>query len=149
MDLQSILNSIWNFFNDKPEVIAALAAVIALIFTAISWNKDRRTRELQTIDELRKELMDLERELIEKYSTKSVDEKKKWDSLFFNTLEWFAFLINENRIKDKTLVGFFSPAMIYWYDNIFRAHAGQKVLEDPAQYEELKKLYKKLRLKKL
>lgn len=147
MVLQFILNPLLTFFYNKPDVIAALAAVVALIFTAVSWNKDRQARELQTIDELRKELMDLERELIEKYSEKSEDERKKWDSLFFNTLEWFAFLINKNKLKDKELIGFFSGAIVNWYDDVFRIHAGQEVLEDPKQYEELKILYKKLRLK--
>lgn len=147
LDLQSFFNPVWTFFSNKPDVIAAIAAVVALFFTAISWNKDRQTRELQTIDELRKELMDLERELTEKYESKSESEKKKWDSLFFNTLEWFAFLINENKLKDKKLVGFFSPAIITWYDDVFHAHAGKETLDDPKQYEELKKLYRKLRLK--
>jgi len=145
-DLQSIIEYIGKIFYDKPDVIAAIAAVIALSFTGISWNRDRQTRELQTIDEIRKELMDLERELIDKYASKSPEDKKKWDSLFFNTLEWFAFLINEKKLKEKKLISFFSPAIINWYDTIFCVYAGPSV-DDSTQYAELKKLYKKLSLK--
>jgi uncharacterized protein YutD len=64
-----------------------------------------------------------------------------WDSRFFNTLEWFSFLVNENTIKDTKIKSFFKEALIDWHDNLLQA----KYKNDPAKYPEFKKLYKDLK----
>jgi len=142
--MEDVLISIGNFFVEKPEIIVIGAAVVTLIFTAKSWNKDRETRELQMAEGIFKDLRELEREYYDKFQKMTEEEKSQWDSLFFNTLEWFAFLINENKLKDKKIVDFFKPAIIEWFEDIFNVVYDASVKDDETQFEELKKLYKKL-----
>lgn len=62
---------------------------------------------------------------------------KDWDSRFFNTLEWLAFLINEGEIKMKNLINFFKPAIIRWYEELFLTHMDDEVKNGPTQFNEL------------
>ena len=63
-----------------------------------------------------------------------------WDSRFFNTLEWLAFLINKGQVKDSSLKGFFKDSIIGWYEKLFLTHMKQAVDNDK-EFPELKKLY--------
>lgn len=79
------------------------------------------------------------------YSGKSEKKQKNWDSIQFNTLEFYSFLVNENYIKDKKIVSFFKPMIISWYENIYLNHFKQERIDDPNDYAEFKKLYKRLK----
>jgi len=130
---------------NEPALIPAIAAVIGLFFMGFSLKSDRQTRELQLTEGIIRDLRQLEREFYDNYEKKDEYERGKWDRLFFNTVEWFALLINNKKIKDKTLTDFFGPAIIRWYEGIFEKHGDKKIIEDDSKYEEFKKLYKKFK----
>ena len=141
MKIQGILlKHIFLFFS-------VIAVVIGLFFTASSWSRDRKSRELQIAENRFKELQSLSREYYDKYNDMNEDKKKNWDDLFFNSLEWFTFLINEKRIEKK-VIAFFDDAIISYYEDIFVKVMPQNVIVDENQYEEFKKLYKKLKKQK-
>ena len=136
-----------NFIETHLPFFSVIAVVIGLFFTASSWSRDRKSRELQIAESRFKELQSLSREYYDKYNDMNEDKKKNWDDLFFNSLEWFAFLINEKRIEKK-IIAFFDDAIISYYEDIFVKVMPQNVIVDENQYEELKKLYKKLKKQK-
>jgi len=65
-------------------------------------------------------------------------------SLFFNTLEYYAFLVNQKHLE-KELSEFYNDAFLNSYDNIFMEHADKYQKENPKEYAEMKKLYKQLK----
>lgn len=136
-----------NFIETYLPFFSVIAVVIGLFFIASSWSRDRKSRELQIAESRFKELQSLSREYYDKYNDMNEDKKKNWDDLFFNSLEWFAFLINEKRIEKK-VIAFFDDAIILYYEDIFVKVMPQNVIVDENQYEELKKLYKKLKKQK-
>jgi hypothetical protein len=83
-----------------------------------------------------KDLSEIQREL-HREGFDSTD----WDARFFNTLEWFSFLINEKTIKDAKTKAFFKEALIDWHDNLL----SEEIKHDPKKYPEFKKLYKALK----
>ena len=62
----------------------------------------------------------------------------------FNTIEYLAFLINNRFVGDRRLENFFRGAFVYWYEELFQKHDSEAE-QDPMQYDEFKKLYKKLK----
>ena len=83
-----------------------------------------------------KDLREMQREL-----HREGFDSSDWDARFFNTLEWFSFLINEKTIKDTKIKSFFKGALIDWHDNLLQP----KDKNDPTKYPEFKKLYRALK----
>ena len=63
---------------------------------------------------------------------------------FFNTIEYLAFLINNDFVGDPRLESFFRRAFVFWYEELFKKH-DSSAEQDPNQYEEFKKLYRRLK----
>lgn len=122
--------------------ISAVAASIALIFNRRAIREATRTRELQIFHDIFQEIKGLE-EKQKEYKTDN--EKKAWNSLFFNTLEYFSFLINKAYLSDRRILSFFEDAIAAWYEQIFLKRASKKEQEDEKVYPEVKKLYKTLK----
>ena len=125
-------------------IVATLSAGCAagsLIFNYLLIHESSKTRQLQLFENIFLEIKNTERLLYDKYKKLDSNAKKEWDSLFFNTLEFFAFLINKKYLEDKKIIGFFDDAIVDWYERIFMEYH-KKDLDDPKIYPELKKLYK-------
>jgi hypothetical protein len=90
------------------------------------------------------DILALEKELYDKYSGSSEDQKKRWDSLLFNSIEFFAFLVNNKYVSDARMVSFFRDAIVGWYEGIFLKHYGQDEIRDEKLYPEMKKLYNEM-----
>ena len=126
------------------DIIAAIAAIIGLFFTGYVFLKDQKTRQLQIAEDIFKNLRELEIQYYEKYH-KNDENLKQWKYIFFNTLEWFSFLINHNRLKDKEMLMFFDDTFIAYYEHIFINVFEDKYINDDKQFPEFKNLYKKLK----
>ena len=126
--------------------IAAAAAVIALFLNWHATRENRKTRELQILYTIFKDIRDLE----EKQGGYNGTEERKqlWNSLFFNTLEYFSFLLNRKMISEKSVVAFFGDSIKAWYRELFAKKASPEQIGNPTIYPELKSLYKKLTRKK-
>jgi hypothetical protein len=132
-------------FLSNVDIIAAASATVALFFTGYTFLQDQKTRQLQMADDLFKNLRELENQYYEKYINKDDEEKKHWRYIFFNTIEWFSFLINNNKFKDKKMLTFFEDALIAYYDEMFVKLFDENVIRDENQFPEFKNLYKKLK----
>jgi hypothetical protein len=139
--------------REHPEIIAGIAAGIGLYFTAKTFRHQQKQASFVMAENIDNDLRDLQKELA-KISPKgpaaivginSKADMEDWDSRFFNLLEWLSFLINERQIKGKKIIAHFYPSIIQWYEQIFLTHATEHEKNDPKQYEELKRLYKRLK----
>ena len=136
--------SIFDFFNNI-DFFAAIIATAGLFFTAFVFLKDEKTKQLQIAEGIFKDLRDLENQYYEKYYQENEYKKKNWSSIFFNTLEWFSFLINHGKLSDKEMIVFFKEAIISYYEDIFCKIYDFKTINDNTQFSEFKHLYKKLK----
>lgn len=130
------------------EVSASIAVVGAFIFAIKSYISFRNAEELKLAESIFKDLRDLEKKKYElPIEPTEKEQLKDWASLFFNTLEWFSFLVNKNKIKDRETVNFFKDAVIDWYDNIFLDSMYIEIwqVKKDNEYPELKKLYKDMK----
>jgi hypothetical protein len=125
--------------------LSAIFAAIALILNAIAIKESKRTRELQTFYDIFKDLINLEERQRQYYETE--DGKKAWNSLFFNTLEFFSFLLNERFLKDPKVLVFFEDAIRGFYEQVFLKHIPVEKQRDDKVYPEFKKLYRRIREK--
>jgi hypothetical protein len=122
---------------------STFAAAVALFLNWKAIRENRKTRELQIFNSIFQELKELE-EKQKEYETE--EEKKAWDSLFFNTLEYFSFLLNKEYLSDRKILSFFKDAIIAWYEQIFLEHSTKEEQKDGKIYPELKNLYKEIKV---
>jgi hypothetical protein len=136
----TILNILSNI-----DFFAAIIAAIGLFFTAYVFLKDEKTKQLQIAEGIFKDIRDLENQYYVNYYQESEYKKKNWSSIFFNTLEWFSFLINNRKLNDKEMIYFFKDAIIIYYEDIFCKIYDAQIINDNTQFPEFKQLYKKLK----
>jgi hypothetical protein len=127
--------------------LCAIFAGVALVLNTIAITESKRTRELQTFYGIFKDLINLEEKQREYYLTE--EGKKAWNSLFFNTLEFFSFLLNEKFLKDPKVLVFFEDAVKAFYEQVFVKHIPAEKQKDVKVYPEFKKLYARIREKKI
>ena len=124
--------------------IAAIIAFIALIFTASEFRASRKTRELDIFDRSFNNIVTTERILREKYDTIPEEKRVEWDSVLFNQLEYFSFLVNKSYLKDQKMLDFLKDSIVSWFDDIFLKYASEEERTKTNFYPEWKELYKRL-----
>jgi len=136
----------WETVINVIQTIAGSATAIALFFTIRTFLRVRKTEQLKIVESIFRDIRSLENNLInivlEPKNDRNEQLIRNWRSQFFNTLEWFSFLVNIKEVKNPDFLGFFKDAIIDWHDNIFEKYMGDAVT-DPKQYPEFKKLYNK------
>lgn len=137
---------------DLPLIIAIVSAIFAGIGLILNWlalRENNITRQIQLLNDSFKSIKETEIMLYKEYKNADQKAKKEWDSLLFNSIEQFAFLVNEKFIKNKKISGFFDDAVIMWYEQIFIEHYSKEEVNNPKNYPEFKKLYHKIKLKEI
>ncbi|RLG15056.1 MAG: hypothetical protein DRN66_00445 [Candidatus Nanohalarchaeota archaeon] len=129
-----------------PLHVATASTFIAGIGLFLNWwavKENTKTRQLQLMNDVFKSIKETELLLYKEYKSTDAETKKEWDSLFFNSIEQFAFLVNEKYIKDKKIAGFFDDAVVMWYEEIFLKpkHYTKEEIDNPKIFPEFKKLY--------
>ena len=136
---------------DIPLIIAIVSALFAGIGLILNWlalKENNVTRQIQLLNDSFKCIKETEVTLYKEYKNADQKTKKEWDSLLFNSIEQFAFLVNEKFIKDKKISGFFDDAVVIWYKQIFLKHYSDEEVNNLKNYPEFKKLYHSIKLKK-
>ena len=135
---------------DVPLIVAIISALFASIGLILNWlalRENNKTRQIQLLNDVFKSIKETEFTLYKEYKGKDKETMKEWDSLLFNSIEQFAFLVNEKFIKDKKIAGFFDDAVVMWYEQIFLKHYSQEEVNNLKNYQEFKKLYHTIKLK--
>jgi hypothetical protein len=126
------------------EIINSVGLIFAGIGLFLTWwfiRENTKTREIQMLNDTFRSIKETERELYSHYKGKDEQSKKEWDSMLFNSIEQFAFLVNNKFIKNQKLTSFFDDAIIMWYESIFLKNSDDAIINDDKQYSEFKKLY--------
>lgn len=128
---------------DTWGVISSLSAAAAAGVAGWGLIQNSRAIQLQVLENVFRDIRDLERIYYESYADKSDAEKQHWDALFFNTLEYLAFLINRRIVRRGRLLDFYRDALPTWR-GMFERLASDEVKRLPYKYPEFKKLCRKL-----
>ena len=126
-------------------ILSALFALIGILLTIVTIRRNNQARQLEMLRGVFTDILALEKELYDRYASSSEDQKKKWDSLLFNSIEFFAFLVNNKYVSDVKMIGFFRDAIVGWYEGIFLSHHSQKDISDENLYPEMRRLYKRMK----
>lgn len=135
---------------DISLIIAVFSAIFAgfgLILNYRSIKESNETRQLELLNNMFKDIQENALILFRDYKNADKEAIKQWDSLFFNSIELFAFLVNEKFLKHKKIAGFFDDAIIEWYEEIFLKHYPKEDIDNTKVFPELKKLYHTIKLK--
>lgn len=132
-------------FSGTASAASAIIALIALIIALYTLRDSRKALQLEIFDRSFNSIIETEKLLYEYMDAPEKKDLKQWDSLFFNQVEYFSFLVNEKHLSDKKILGFFADAIVIWYDKLFLTIASEKDIKNPTVYPEMKKLYKRLR----
>lgn len=131
----------WNY-TVIAAVISAIFAGVGLFLNYLALRENNTTRQLQLLNDSFKDIKDTEKLLYTDYKNK---DKKEWDSLFFNSVEYFSFLVNENFIKNDKIASFYDDAIIMWYEEIFKKHYTKKERDKPNVFPEFKQFYHRIK----
>lgn len=151
--LLAAIGVLWWYFNQDAATIGLFVAAIALLLNWGKLKEDVKLREVQSMYEFYKDIDSISREIFDleaqgKNNAKTKTKIKRLDSVLFNRIELFAFLINRNLIG-STAVEFFKDAIVDWYEGIFLKHASEKEKTNDKYYIEFKILYHKLKCNSL
>lgn len=134
----------WSGIGAAASTASAIFSAIALIIAFLALKKHTRATNFEMFESCFNRILGLEKELYDKYADKEKD-KTQWDSMFFNSIEELAFLTNEGYLDDPKIVNFFKPAIINWYEDIFKKLHTEEEIENSDCFPEMKKLYKRLK----
>ncbi|MFH1916771.1 MAG: hypothetical protein ABIJ21_05885 [Nanoarchaeota archaeon] len=131
--------------------ISAVGTFFAGIGLFLNWHairEENKTRTAQIFIDSFERIIKVEKSLYTDFDIKSVNQKKEWDSLLFNSIELFAIMVNTKMIKDKPMRTFFDDAIVRWYEEIFLKFHEDEVNEGK-MYPEFKKLYHSIKSEQL
>ena len=136
------------------QIILPIAAAAGLFFTGYQVYRNRkeqkesnRVRELQLLESAFNQITTMEQyfyELEAKGPANSI-LYEEWFLLFFNRVEWLAFLINHKYIRHQELVTYFKNPIIKWYEGVFTKHAPSAVVNSDRAFPSFKHLYKQFK----
>ncbi len=132
-------------FVEYSPVVSTFIAAVVLIFTYRGIKEDIKTRQIQLLESGFKSINGAELLFYTKYKTANHNTRKEWDSIFFNSIEFYSFLINKKYIDKKDAIGFFGGAVVSWYENIFLRYASRQDVKNSNIYPEMKALYTKVK----
>ena len=134
-------------------IIAASAAVVALIFTAMSFIRLRKTEQVRLSESILKDVRNSIKDfdIISSEPVKDSDDVRiregKIDRYLDNaceTLNWYCKLIEIEEINDKRLMDYFKRIVIKWHDDFFVKHIGVEIISGD-KYPSFKRVYQRFK----
>ena len=136
------------------QVIIPLAAPAGLFFAGYQiyrnsqeQKESNRVRELQLLENAFNQITIMEQYFYEQEAKGPANSilHEEWFVLFFNRVEWLAFLINHKFIIHEELVTYFKYPIIKWYEGVFTKHAPSAVVNSDKAFPSFKDLYKRFK----
>jgi hypothetical protein len=139
--------------NPTVDFILKIALIIASGSVAIAFGLNYKTyRRMQMTDQIKlahdffaayKELQRRHAILYEQGKPK--DQIKEWAEQYFDTLEWFSYLVNTKEITNPRLLSLYEQLILDSYEKVLPNFYTQEQRNDINFYPELDELYQKLR----
>jgi hypothetical protein len=134
----------WTAAAAFAQIVSTLLTLFAVLFALWTIRHNKKTVQLQVLESVMHDIRDLAFKFDQEYKTKSEAEKKVWDSAFFNTVEYFSFLVNKKFLSDKRVLLFFADSIVVYYEQMYIVNYSAEHVNNPAKFSEFKTLYKKL-----
>jgi hypothetical protein len=127
-------------------IVSSSVLVITLVFSIKSYSKMRMTDQIKLAHDFFKDYRELKKESARLHEQGiPVNQRKDWAEDYFDTLEWFAYLINTEQIKNQRLISIFEELILDSYEQILPKHFTDEERKQDNFYPELKELCKKLK----
>lgn len=142
---------IFNVTTNIELGIGIIATEIASAGLFLNWYglfQNTLGTEIQLVSETFDRIQEIVGYLYENYESMNAINKKNWDDRLFNGIEYFCFLVNKGYIRDQKLAEFFDDAVVEWFEEIFKKHAGESIINNPKQFEEFKLRYMDIKKKR-
>jgi hypothetical protein len=153
---RDITPAVWNYFFDSLityiQIGASVAAVIALVFNGVVFQRSRKTEQVRLVDGFLIHLRTLTQEYnMAANAPIAADEDpfsyqaklhRMLDHIF-GALNWISFLILTGEIKDPRLVDYFRGYVIDNYDKFYLPHQSEFPEYGFQHFRELYDRYKK------
>jgi hypothetical protein len=149
---------VWEIFsqlatNPTLDFILKIALIIASGSVAIAFGLNYKIyRRMQVTDQVKLAhdffavYKELERRRAALYEQgKPKDQMKEWAEQFFDTLEWFSYLVNTKEITNPRLLSHYEELILDSYEKVLPNFYTQEERNDINFYPELDELYQKLR----
>ncbi len=121
------------------DLASKFATVGAFVFTGITfaviYRRTRKSEQYDIADKISRSFTNIEHKIIEVPNEKK-DELKAHYKQYLNVWEWFALMVNNGELNEKSIIDHFKPLLIRQYEKIFAAYPDLK--EDKHEYEQLK-----------
>jgi hypothetical protein len=136
------------------QVIIPIASPAGLFFAGYQvyrngkeQKESNRVRELQLLESAFNQLTAMEQYFYEQEAKGPENSTlhEEWFMLFFNRVEWLAFLINHKFIRHEELVAYFKYPIIKWYEVVFTKHASSVVVNSDKAFPSFKDLYRQFK----
>jgi hypothetical protein len=139
--------------SPNREIILSIATfvsssilVIALIVNIKSYNKMRMTDQIKLAHDFFKDYRELKKESVRLHEQAIPrNQRMDWAEDYFDSLEWFAYLVNTEQIKNPRLIGMFKELIRNSCEQILpEYYPDEKERQQDNFYPELDELYRKL-----
>jgi hypothetical protein len=140
-----------NFFSlnvvEIAQILASGAVVGALVYAALTYRKGKRLDQIKLANEILNNLNSQTAQipqLGEKKGDSYITARNQWVENYFNTWEWYCFLVNHKQINYKPIKDYLKPSLIHDYKEFFEKYATDEEKQNNEKYKEFKDLYKEL-----
>ena len=128
----------WDAASACAAGVAAIAAAIAAWFSARQVTAAKDAVQIQIFENVFRDIRQQEREF---YGVKKLsgEEKALRDRVFFNTINYLAFLLESKILKRREFLDYYHDAFLYWW-TLFEKEVPDLDRNDPKKYEEFKRI---------
>ncbi len=133
---------------DLAQIGSSIVVGVALFYTAKTYMNGKKLEQLKLGNDILKDLKDQISKLpqLDKEDPIHYDQIAfpEWFSNYFNTWEWYCFLVNHKHIDYGELKDFFKDSLIHDYREIFKVNITPKQKADRNFFKEFRILYERL-----
>jgi len=125
------------------DLASKFATVGAFVFTgttfAIIYRRTRKSEQYDIADKISRAFTEIENKIIELPNCKENEERAHFIQ-YLNIWEWFALMVNNGELNEKSIIEHFKPLLIKQYEKIFTKYPDLK--KDEHDFEQLQIRYK-------
>ncbi len=135
----------WNAVSAVATSIAAIAAAYAAFQSKRQVQAAREASEISAdsaqIQVFENIFRDIQQQEHQFYSSRhsTPKEKAQRDRMFFNTVNYLAFLLEAKILRKVDFMNYYRDAFLYWW-NLFEKEVPAVDRDDPSKYEEFRRI---------
>ncbi len=120
---------------DLFQIASAIAVAGAFIYAGLRYRSGQISEQITRSYECLKDLKDLQASKIEHSDAYlDSDAMDQWYERYFNSWEWFSFMVNEKQIKDRNIKRFFKRSLMTDYERIFEKHFTKERIDKDGEF---------------